>query len=77
MARCWCNGYTLVMHKTTLEVDDAKLKRVRAILGTRGIKDTVDRALDQVLAGEARRRELERLRKLSPAALDTMKKAWR
>ena len=65
------------MHKTTLQVDDAKLKRVRSILGTRGIKDTIDRALDQVLATEARRRELERLRKLTPADLGRMKKAWR
>lgn len=69
--------YTSSMHKTTLQVDDVKIKRARAILGTRGIKDTIDRALDQVLAGEARKRELSRLRKLSPADLEVMTKAWR
>jgi hypothetical protein len=52
-------------------------RRVRAILGTRGIKDTVDGALDQVLALEARRVELARLRKLTPKDLEVMKKAWR
>ena len=77
MAGILCDVYTYDMHKTTLQVDDAKLKRVRTILGTRGIKDTIDRALDQVLAGDSRRRELERLRKLTPADLGTMKKAWR
>jgi len=65
------------MHKTTLLVDDGKVRKAQAILGTRGIKDTIDRALDEVLAGDARRRELQRLKNLRPAHLEAMKKAWR
>ena len=65
------------MHKTTLLVDDAKIRRAQTILGTKGIKDTVDRALDEVLAGDARKRELQRLKALKPSDLQAMKKAWR
>jgi hypothetical protein len=65
------------MHKTTLLIDDAKVRRAREILGTHGIKDTIDRALDEVLALQARRRELERLKKLTRNDLEAMRKAWR
>lgn len=65
------------MHKTTLIVDDEKLRKARRILGTSGIRDTIDRALDEVLALEARRRELDRLRKLSAEDLKRMEEAWR
>jgi hypothetical protein len=68
------------MHKTTLVVDQAKVKRVRKILGTKGIRDTIDRALDEVLALEARRRMLERLRTMRGLDLDrpdVMDAAWR
>lgn len=64
------------MHKTTLLVDDEKVRQVQGILGTKGIKDTIDRALDEVLALEARRREIDRLRKLTPRHLKLMRKAW-
>lgn len=37
------------MRKTTLVIDDVVLEDVRKILGTRGIKDTIDAALHQVL----------------------------
>ena len=65
------------MHKTTLTVDDKKLRQVRKILGTEGIKDTIDRALDEVIALDARRHELERLKALTADDLDRMQKAWR
>lgn len=68
------------MHKTTLVVDDRKLERARRILGTTGIKDTIDRALDEVLAMDARRRALERLRSLDGLDLhdpSIMTDAWR
>jgi hypothetical protein len=64
------------VHKTTLIVDDRKIRRVREILGTKGIKDTIDRALDEVLALDARRRELDRLKKLTTRDLEAMQKAW-
>ena len=44
--------------KRLIEVDDAKLDRVRDLLGTRTLKATVDAALDEVLALDERRRAL-------------------
>ena len=68
------------MHKTTLMLDDAKLRRARKVLGTKGIRDTIDRALDEVLALDARRRLVERLRTMKGLDLDNaevMAGAWR
>ena len=68
------------MHKTTLMIDDAKLRRARKVLGTKGIRDTIDRALDEVLALDARRRLVERLRTMKGLDLDNaevMAGAWR
>ena len=68
------------MHKTTVVVDDRKLASARRILGTTGIRDTFDRALDEVIALGARRREIERLRTMRGMELDrpeVMRKAWR
>jgi hypothetical protein len=68
------------MHKTTLVIDEAKLRRVRKVLGTKGIKDTIDRALDEVLALAARRRLVEKLRTmdgLDLANAKIMAEAWR
>ena len=68
------------MHKTTLVLDHAKVRRVRRMLGTKGIRDTIDRALDEVLALDARRRLIEKLRRmdgLDLADADVMAGAWR
>lgn len=68
------------MHKTTLVLDEAKLRRARKVLGTKGIKDTIDRALDEVLALAARRRLVEKLRRMEGIDLDdpkVMAGAWR
>jgi Arc/MetJ family transcription regulator len=48
------------MHKTTLEYDPAKRDAVAAVLGTRGLKATVDAAFDAVLRQHAGR-ELVRM----------------
>jgi Arc/MetJ family transcription regulator len=67
-------------HKTTLEVDEALVQRAAAILGTRGLKATVHRALEEVVAAEARRRLVERLRTMEGLDLDKpeiMAQAWR
>src|SRR5438270_742527 len=45
------------MRKTSLEFDEALFQRVSAVLGTRGLKATVRRAFEHVLASDARRRE--------------------
>ena len=46
------------MTKRLVDVDDAKLEEVRALLGTSTTKATVNGALDEVLALAARRRAL-------------------
>ncbi|WP_375501924.1 type II toxin-antitoxin system VapB family antitoxin [uncultured Jatrophihabitans sp.] len=46
------------MTKRLIDVDDAKLDEVRALLGTSTTKATVNGALDEVLALAQRRRAL-------------------
>lgn len=46
------------MTKRLIEVDDDKLEAVRALLGTRTLKATVDDAFNEVLALAQRRRAL-------------------
>ncbi|MGH3447983.1 MAG: type II toxin-antitoxin system VapB family antitoxin [Nocardioidaceae bacterium] len=46
------------MTKRLVDVDDAKLEEVRALLGTSTTKATVNGALEEVLALAARRRAL-------------------
>jgi Arc/MetJ family transcription regulator len=46
--------------RTTIVVDDALLERAQEVLGTSGLKDTVDTALREVI-DSARRRRLARL----------------
>lgn len=68
------------MSKTTVEVDDAKAQEVRTVLGTRTLRDTIDRAFDAVLATTARRRLIERFRRMEGLELDdpaVMERAWR
>jgi len=45
--------YTEGVRRTTLEIDDDMLSQAREILGTKGVKDTVDEALREVLRREA------------------------
>ena len=46
------------MTKRLIDVDDEKLEAVRALLGTRTLKATVDAALDEVLALDRRHQAL-------------------
>lgn len=70
-----------VMHKTTLLIDDKKIARVRKLLGTKGIRDTVEGALDEVIAIRARRRVIDQLRTMEGLDEDVLrnvrKEAWR
>ncbi len=50
------------MRRTSLEIDEDRLTRAQQVLGTKGVKDTIDRALDEVLRADLRRRLAERLR---------------
>lgn len=68
------------MVKTTLAVDEKKVEAAKRILGTTTLRETVDRALESVLALEARRGTILRLRKMKGLDLDkarVMKDAWR
>jgi Arc/MetJ family transcription regulator len=55
-------GYTFAMRRTTLDIDEDMLAKAREILGTSGIKDTVDEALREIVRREAGRRLIARLK---------------
>lgn len=72
--------YPRTVRKTTLEIDDEVLEDARRVLGTRGIKDTVDAALREVRVQDARRRLVVQLRTLDGLDLDdpeVIRSAWR
>jgi Arc/MetJ family transcription regulator len=50
------SGYIDCVRRTTLDIDDDMLAKAREILGTRGVKDTVDEALREVVRREAGKR---------------------
>jgi len=54
------------MAKRLVDIDDEKLERVQALLGTPTMKATVNGALDEVLALDARRRSLLAAQSLEP-----------
>lgn len=58
-SRCY---NTAMPRRTSIDVDDEKLARVQQVLGTTGLKDTVERAFDEVLRAHLRRRLAERIR---------------
>lgn len=69
-----------MLHKTTIALDQKKLARVRKVLGTKGIKETVERAFDEILAMQLRKQHVERLRTMDGLDLDApevMARAWR
>lgn len=68
------------MRKTTLELDDNLFEQARDVLGTRGLKATVQRAFEEVLALHARRQAIRQLQEMEGIDLDrpeVMAEAWR
>lgn len=68
------------MRKTTITVDDDLVQRAAEVLGTGGLRATVDAALQEVIAADARRRFVDRLRAMKGIDLDQpdiMAGAWR
>jgi Arc/MetJ family transcription regulator len=68
------------MRKTTLELDDDLFERARRVLGTRGLKATVRRAFEEVVALDARQRAIQQLQEMDGLDLDrpdVMSQAWR
>jgi len=54
--------YDDFMRRTSIEIDERQLDRARSALGTTGIKDTIDRALDEVIRADLRRHLAERVK---------------
>jgi len=65
------------LRRTSLDLDMGLLARAQEVLGTRGIKDTIDRALEEVIVAEARRWNIEYLRNLESIDPDELRRqAW-
>lgn len=60
----------MAVRKTTLEIDDEKIARAQDILGTTGLKDTVDEAIARVLRGAAWRDLGPLMHDLDPEQID-------
>ena len=56
----------MAVRKTTLEIDEEVLAEVREILGTKGIKDTIDEALWRVRREALIERHMDRMAELAP-----------
>jgi Arc/MetJ family transcription regulator len=68
------------MRKTTLELDEELFEQAQAVLGTHGLKATVQRAFEEVLALHARQlaiRQLQTMEGLDLDRPDVMAEAWR
>ena len=50
------------MRRTSLEIDEQQLARAQQVLGTSGVKDTVELALQEVIRAALRRRLATRIR---------------
>jgi Arc/MetJ family transcription regulator len=71
---------TTTRHKTSFEIDTAKVAAAKEVLGTKTLTDTVDAALAEVVKLQQRRKLLELLS--TPGALElhdpeVMRGAWR
>ena len=50
------------VRRTSIEIDEARLARAQCALGTTGVKDTIDLALQEVIRADLRRRLAARVR---------------
>ena len=69
----------MATRKTTIEIDQELLEKVRGALGTATLKETVDEAFREVLRERARREEVEALSTMDGMDLDdedVMAGAW-
>ena len=67
------------MRKTTVMLDEELLKEASEILGTKGVKQTVERSLQEVVTLRARLRFLDQLSRMDGLDLDKpeiMRRAW-
>ncbi|MGE5281187.1 MAG: type II toxin-antitoxin system VapB family antitoxin [Chloroflexota bacterium] len=71
---------TVTKRKTSFAIDTAKVDAAKKILGTKGLTDTVDAALDEIVKRRGRERLLELLCDPSTSDLadpEIMAGAWR
>jgi len=69
--------HTDSVRKTTIEIDEQKVARVAATLGTGTLRETIDRSLDAVLAQAARNSLIRRFSQPTDLADgDVMRQAW-
>lgn len=70
-------GYIDSVRRTTLDIDEDMLSKAREILGTRGVKDTVNEALLEVVRREAGKRLMAWLKENEDLRNpEIMEKAW-
>jgi len=60
----------MAVRKTSLAIDEEKLSEAQKALGTTGIRDTVDAALDEVVRQRLIARHLARLAEISESLGD-------
>jgi Arc/MetJ family transcription regulator len=68
------------MHKTTIALDEELVARAAAALGTRGLKATVQRALEEAIAHQLRLEFIDQVSAMDGLDLDkpeVIEKAWR
>lgn len=70
------------LHRTTIDIDVDAFERARRVLGTRGYRDTIDRALREVERHETLRRAADLVREgglnlVTPEELASMRSGRR
>jgi hypothetical protein len=73
-------GRSTATRLTTALIDEGKFAQVRGILGTRTLRETIDRCFDEVITRDARIRSIAQLQSMEGLDLDkpaVMDKAWR
>lgn len=66
----------LMTTKTALNIDREKVRRAAEVLGTSGTTETIDAALTEIIARDARTRLVERMRSLTAEQRDSILHSW-
>lgn len=62
--------------KTALNIDREKVRRAAEVLGTKGTTETIDAALSEIIARDARLRLIEYMRSLDQEQIDAILNCW-
>ena len=62
--------------KTALNIDRDKVRRAAEVLGTKGTTQTIDAALSEIIARDARLRLLEYMQSLDQTQVDAILNCW-